>query len=728
MKLRSLLILCLFIAMCISPASALLWGYNAKSLWNGNGFYSDDDGHNYVCVVTEDTPNTITLVDTMTGIGTTLIIANSGVTIYSASVGNDGTLYFSTSQGLFKRNDRYTTPYYTNYTLEAHGAKLTQISTDVVHHIRDDGEYVYYQDDVTKSVKFFNRASLIVNTYYDYHLIGVLNTESIMGFDIYNGSCYFLVHKGSSPCYMRIYRNDTLLNGYTTAYTGTQYASAGLQVVESGLIYYDWCMKATTSQVVSDEGVLYPNGTKIRSNGLVHPTPTIWHRNVIHVGPELPSMAYINGDNLEIVAVSDYGRVTGEPEADPDIPKNLNATISWDQFTYGPGDRANISFDVENPDYDEYTYQIRIGDTAGIKQTVTVDDVEGGSVFYNFSVTAVSDTYLAQILATDSTGKTAILAGAVASFENEQDYSISFSKDTYAYGDNMEIFYYGLPTNTQVYLRGTKSDPFEVVYTKSYYKTGTGSIILSVPSQTATDYAVYAIWNNYTLASDYCDVAISASQATLSGIVRDAQTGARIDGAHVMLDGIGPYTDEVGSYSMIRDIGTYTLTVSADGYHTYSQTIDLFTNKVWPVYLTPSNYAGNLYGSVTDYATGDKLSGVQITVQNGTSTKTALTGSGGFYSIAGLANGTMYSFTAKLTGYDTYSNSSLVIDQVTWQDVKLIPTGYSEPASGESSTTSDRPDRDAAENVVGDWYQNVPGIFQVVTVLFLLVVVRRGTK
>lgn len=725
---KIILIACLLLMFCcVMPASAVIIDDNIIYMQRGNGYLQSENVNNeYFVVISAGSPNNIVLYDNF-GQGSTIAYGNNSYNNpKSCYVASDGYLYFSSSNGVFRKTDRDTSPQDLGKS-----SSYVQISTHArVSAWDEDQNYIYYYDQASKSVFRIDKSTYLTSTVGSY---GVLQQHVADMSVVDPDNIYFITYvDGGVSDNPRVHRNNNayyfqLLNNRD----GLNHLYGGIHAINSTHIYYMVSSGYGSTfvnqqlRIISDSGTAFSQkqSLSVTNNMVSDGTQTGSGYTIGYLGERTPVYYYKDGTKINMLQVADFSPYEGGTSF------NLNPYISWNQSSYSLGDTATISYSLENPDYDTYSYQIRIGDSTSIQKTTTVTDIESGTESYTFSPTAMASTYLAQILATNTTsGDVTILTGATASLITTESYSISFSKDVYAHGDNMEIFYSGLPTNTQIYLRGTKSNPFEVVYTKSYYKTGSGSVILSVPSQTATDYAVYAIYQNYTLASDYCDVALSESQATLSGIVRDAQTGARIEGAHVMLDGLGPYTDDVGSYSMIRDIGTYNFTVSASGYHYYTKQLDLFNDKVWPIYLTPADFPGNLYGSVTDYSTGERLSGVQITVENATDTKTFLTGSGGFYSVEGLVNGTTYSFTAKLDGYDTYSNSSVDIDQVTWLDVKLIPEGYSQPSAGDDSTTSDRPDHDAAEEVVNDWYDNVPGIFRLATVLFVFVLLRRGTK
>lgn len=408
-------------------------------------------------------------------------------------------------------------------------------------------------------------------------------------------------------------------------------------------------------------------------------------------------------------------------------------SIAWGKSSYSTGETASISYNIDNPDAGTYLYKIRIGDAQNIKRTDNLGTASG-TYSYTFPSNSITSTWIAQILATNiATNQTTILATAGTKFTGQDIYSISWSEDVYAYGDTMQISYSNLPTNTLIYVEGSKyvTNPAgyrdtEVVYTNSYTRTGSGTITFTTPSSTATNYMVLANYNNYTLGRDYCQVAAGENMVYLTGVVRDAETGARIEGAFVTLDNLGPYTNELGAYSILKQKGVYELDVSADGYRSYRQSISLYSNTVNDVYLSPAQFEGNLYGTITDYRTGSALSGVLVTVKNSTATKTTFTSSTGFYSINGMVNGTVYSVTATLDGYDPYANKSVTMDQVTWIDIKLVPKGYTGPGSGtDTGTTGERPGRAAARNSLAELELTVPGLIVFIVFVVFLTVMKK---
>jgi hypothetical protein len=413
---------------------------------------------------------------------------------------------------------------------------------------------------------------------------------------------------------------------------------------------------------------------------------------------------------------------------------NINASVSWEQSTYSTGDTATISYSLESEDYDEYDYYLKVFDHEGLKQTFTLTNVTNNTQDYTFLSYAVESSYLVQLTATDSAGDSDTLAMDTCSFTDEAIYELSFNQASYSIGDTMTISYSDLPTDTQIYLRGSIADPFTVVYSQSYYRTGTGEISLSVPSSTATDYTVFAISNGYTLDSDHCDIAVSESEVRVYGTVYDAQSGATIENAHILINGTGPLSNEVGRYSAIIEAGAYPLVVSATGYNTQSYSSVSFmvdTNRNF--YMSPesvgsSSSTTNLYGVVRDYETGGALQGAMLTVTNSTGfTKTTFSSSTGFFQVSGLLNNSAYSVYSSLEGYDNYYNASITVTGMTWLEFSLVDEDYSlGTGSDDSTTTTDRPGRAAAEQTLVDLEGIIPGLIMVVVMIVFMNVIKRG--
>jgi len=74
--------------------------------------------------------------------------------------------------------------------------------------------------------------------------------------------------------------------------------------------------------------------------------------------------------------------------------------------------------------------------------------------------------------------------------------------------------------------------------------------------------------------------------ATIRGVVTDADTGTPIEGATVTIDGNSVTTASNGSYSLVVAIGSYTISVSSEGYEMSTQSIDATEEGVYTVNIT----------------------------------------------------------------------------------------------------------------------------------------------
>ncbi|MCF6155683.1 MAG: carboxypeptidase-like regulatory domain-containing protein, partial [Candidatus Brocadia sp.] len=161
----------------------------------------------------------------------------------------------------------------------------------------------------------------------------------------------------------------------------------------------------------------------------------------------------------------------------------------------------------------------------------------------------------------------------------------------------------------------------------------------------------------------------------LGGQVTDTGTGAGIVGATVSTDtGLTSTTVKNGAYAF-RNIaaGDYTLTASATGYASASQSATVITGKntradfalssggtptpIPTPLLTPTHGTGNLGGQVTDLGTGAGIVGATVSTDTGLTTATVKNGA---YTFRNIAAGD-YTLTASATGYASASQSATVI-------------------------------------------------------------------
>lgn len=172
---------------------------------------------------------------------------------------------------------------------------------------------------------------------------------------------------------------------------------------------------------------------------------------------------------------------------------------------------------------------------------------------------------------------------------------------------------------------------------------------------------------------------------TLTGTVKNINTGTLVSGAIVKLDSTETTTDANGTYSMTNlSTGTYTLTVSATGYQSYQVSITLVEgSNTKNVTLTPvTTQTGNLTGTVKYGST--PVDGVLVQLQ-GVGSYT--TGADGIYSFTQIPYGT-YTITAVKTGYSDYTASVTIASATNTLDISLTQgQDLPEPEAGKGHVT-----------------------------------------
>jgi len=193
------------------------------------------------------------------------------------------------------------------------------------------------------------------------------------------------------------------------------------------------------------------------------------------------------------------------------------------------------------------------------------------------------------------------------------------------------------------------------------------------------------ITGNLTATASFEELA----KATLTGTISDANTGDPITGATVTLDSASTTSDSTGKYSLTVTVGIYTLRISANGYQTWSETVDLSAGgtqtldvKLTPLPPPPPSQS-IVQGTVTDSKTGNPIPDASINI-NGYSITSDENGN---FSIA-VAPST-YTVTVTKEGYEDWSQSldattpatyvvnvslteKVVTAQVSWVPIVLI--------------------------------------------------------
>lgn len=164
------------------------------------------------------------------------------------------------------------------------------------------------------------------------------------------------------------------------------------------------------------------------------------------------------------------------------------------------------------------------------------------------------------------------------------------------------------------------------------------------------------------------NIPLSGGAGQISGEVKST-TGGSLGGVAVTVDNVNPKTStntltagSVGSYllSGLPTPGTYTITFSLAGYQSQTVSVTLGSSgSATGVAVSLSPQVGSITGTVTS-AQGKPLSGVAVTITDGTTVKNTTTTSSpaGGFSLGGLQPGS-YSVTFTLSGY---SNTTVLVD------------------------------------------------------------------
>ncbi len=176
---------------------------------------------------------------------------------------------------------------------------------------------------------------------------------------------------------------------------------------------------------------------------------------------------------------------------------------------------------------------------------------------------------------------------------------------------------------------------------------------------------------------------------TLTGKVTDS-SGVAISGATVSIAGAGSTTTAAdGSYTITQVLaGTYDVTASAAGYVAQAKPATVAKNVTTALDFTLQRNVGTLTGTLTDSATGAKLSGVTVSVAGDGSTTTD---SNGVYTLTNVPAGSA-SVTYSKTGYTSQTKAlTIAAGSSTTQNVALVPvptSTYENKARAKTATAS----------------------------------------
>jgi hypothetical protein len=168
-------------------------------------------------------------------------------------------------------------------------------------------------------------------------------------------------------------------------------------------------------------------------------------------------------------------------------------------------------------------------------------------------------------------------------------------------------------------------------------------------------------------------VVVAAPIGHIAGTAEDAATGDPLEGVQVSAGGYSDVTDANGHYNITNvPTGTHIVTASKSGFQTSTETdVNVIARQTTTLdfVLTTLPTTGTVTGTVTD-ANGTPTEGVNVTISG----HSDITDGNGQYTIADVPAGT-YTVTASKDGYETYSNSNVVVTagQTTTLSFRIIP-------------------------------------------------------
>lgn len=404
----------------------------------------------------------------------------------------------------------------------------------------------------------------------------------------------------------------------------------------------------------------------------------------------------------------------GEPEEDTGI-----TFVEWELSEYTTGDTASINVSISDNKWDivNYTYYLNIYDHAIIKNTQTLTE-QNSTKPYTFEQTQIASSFLAQVRRQHTNGTVETLASGLTSFyETGTSYAVTFDKDAYSKTDTMNMLYSDAPANTTLYLQGWDADIDQNVYENTWTVSGSGSQSVTVPNPNAESYTVRIIYDGYILDSDYCEIS-TATESHLYGVVYNAATGARIEGAEVAIDDTYKLTDEIGAYSWIVETGEHDVSCALDGFQTISYDDYMISgDKEVNFYLSPNAVGDSVYVMVKDYETKAPIQNAHVIVYNDTMTVGDYASNTGLVELS-VPDGT---YTLKVVK-DGYDNIEKTIDTSasSFFDVLMASGSYNPNAPGAGGLAEDETLTDYYNARFREFAPTAWGFFLLVIVLYLL--------
>jgi hypothetical protein len=149
---------------------------------------------------------------------------------------------------------------------------------------------------------------------------------------------------------------------------------------------------------------------------------------------------------------------------------------------------------------------------------------------------------------------------------------------------------------------------------------------------------------------------LGRDQGTITGTVTDAVTGQPVAGAAVSYTNGSARTDAGGQYTLAQvPAGQLTLSTSATGYDSQSQTVTVTPDSSTTQDFALSPQPGSINGKVTDSSSGQPIVGASVSYSGGT----AITDASGSFGLSGVSEGS-YTVTAAANGYASQGQTVVV--------------------------------------------------------------------
>lgn len=197
---------------------------------------------------------------------------------------------------------------------------------------------------------------------------------------------------------------------------------------------------------------------------------------------------------------------------------------------------------------------------------------------------------------------------------------------------------------------------------------------------------------------------VNATISTLTGVIKDKQTGEPIEGAVITVGDKQSITDSMGAYTISSiEAGSYEVSISKAGYLQNERSVNIPANTIL-YYNTSLNtidftIEATVKGQVIDKNTTSPLAGVQVTLQ-GVSSQSIVTTANGTFSFSKLGQGD-YTLTISKDGYRAVT-STIQVNETTIYDygsIVLSPIDLADTSVTLQGTVTQTPENMPLEGV-----------------------------